>query len=177
MRGFTRRNALLSLLALPLAASADAQDVIVTVKPDNPMLPPAPPPPREFRGAWVATVANIDWPSKPGLSADQQQAELMTLLDKCVQMHLNAVVFQVRPACDAFYLSPFEPWSEYLTGQQGKAPDPFYDPLEFAVTEAHKRGWNSMPVQPVSRPPQRIEVPLLRRPYQQNAPGTGLQIL
>jgi len=141
---WTRRNALLSLFALPLAASVDTsvktQEVTVTVKPDVPPMPPAPPPPREFRGVWVATVANIDWPSKPGLSVEKQQAELIAILDKSVQMHLNAVVFQVRPACDAFYASPFEPWSEYLTGQQGQAPSPMYDPLEFAVTEAHKRG-------------------------------------
>jgi uncharacterized lipoprotein YddW (UPF0748 family) len=135
----TRRNALLSLFALPLVASVDAQEVTVTVKQEN-AIPLAPAPPREFRGVWVATVANIDWPSKPGLPVDQQQAELLAILDKSVQMHLNAVVFQVRPACDALYASPFEPWSEYLTGQQGKAPSPLYDPLEFAVTEAHKRG-------------------------------------
>lgn len=99
-----------------------------------------PEPVREFRGAWIATVANIDWPSKPGLSVARQKAELISLLDRAAQLHFNAVVFQVRPACDAMYSSPIEPWSEYLTGAMGKAPEPFYDPLAFAIAEAHKRG-------------------------------------
>ncbi len=99
-----------------------------------------PPVTREFRGAWLATVANIDWPSKPGLSTAQQQAELVGILDKAVLLRLNAIVMQVRPACDALYDSKLEPWSEYLTGVQGQAPSPYYDPLTFAVEEAHKRG-------------------------------------
>jgi len=97
-------------------------------------------PAREFRGVWVATVANIDWPSKPGLSTADQKKELLALLDRAVQLKLNAVLFQVRPACDAFYNSKFEPWSEYLTGTMGRAPQPFYDPLAFAVEQAHARG-------------------------------------
>src|SRR5580693_5578050 len=77
----------------------------------------APPSPqREFRGAWVATVANKDWPSAPGLSVAQQKAELISLLDTAVNLKLNAVIFQVRPASDAMYASSIEPWSEYLTG-------------------------------------------------------------
>jgi uncharacterized lipoprotein YddW (UPF0748 family) len=99
-----------------------------------------PPPARELRGAWIATVANIDWPSKPGLTVTQQQAELVSLLDRAKQLNLNAVFFQVRPVADAFYASPLEPWSEYLTGLQGKMPQPLYDPLALAVSEAHKRG-------------------------------------
>jgi uncharacterized lipoprotein YddW (UPF0748 family) len=99
-----------------------------------------PKPPREFRGMWVATVGNIDWPSRPGLSTAQQKAELIFLLDRAAKLKLNAIVFQVRPACDALYASRFEPWSEYLTGTMGRAPEPFYDPLEFAVAEAHRRG-------------------------------------
>ncbi len=99
-----------------------------------------PKPQREFRGAWVATVKNIDWPSKPGLSAAEQKAELLSLLDNAARLKLNAVVFQVRPMCDAMYASPLEPWSPYLTGTMGKAPEPFYDPLALAVAEAHKRG-------------------------------------
>jgi len=100
------------------------------------------PPPltREFRGVWIATVANIDWPSKPGLSTAQQKAELIFLLNRAAELKLNAVIFQVRPACDAMYPSQIEPWSEYLTGAMGKAPEPFYDPLQFAIDEAHKRG-------------------------------------
>ena len=100
----------------------------------------APPPAREFRAAWIATVANIDWPSKPGLPVAQQKAELVSLLDHAAQLHLNAVFFQVRSVCDAVYASSNEPWSEYLTGTQGKMPSPFYDPLALAVAEAHKRG-------------------------------------
>lgn len=99
-----------------------------------------PSPKREFRGVWVATVANIDWPSKPGLSTNEQKAELLALLDQAVKLKLNAVIFQVRPASDALYPSPYEPWSEFLTGQMGKPPEPNYDPLAFAVEEAHKRG-------------------------------------
>jgi uncharacterized lipoprotein YddW (UPF0748 family) len=100
------------------------------------------PPPiqREFRAAWIPTVGNSCWPSKPGLTTGQQKAELIALLDRAAELKLNAVVFQVRPACDALYKSDLEPWSEYLTGTQGKAPAPYYDPLEFAVAEAHKRG-------------------------------------
>lgn len=97
-----------------------------------------PPVPREFRAVWVATVDNIDWPSRRGLSADQQKAEMIRILDKAVQLHLNAVILQVRPACDAFYRSTTEPWSIYLTGYQGE--DPGYDPLAFAIEQAHKRG-------------------------------------
>jgi uncharacterized lipoprotein YddW (UPF0748 family) len=99
-----------------------------------------PPPPREFRGVWVATVNNIDWPSRPGLTTAEQQTELLALLDRAVELRLNAIVFQVRPACDAFYASSLEPWSEYLTGEMGRPPRPFYDPLQFAVEEAHRRG-------------------------------------
>jgi uncharacterized lipoprotein YddW (UPF0748 family) len=95
---------------------------------------------REFRGAWVATVKNIDWPSAEGLNSAQQQAELLAILDRAVQLKLNAVIFQVRPACDAMYVSKIEPWSEYLTGVMGRAPQPYYDPLAFAIAEAHKRG-------------------------------------
>jgi len=103
--------------------------------------PNAPPPPmREFRAAWVATVANIDWPSKPGLSSEQQKRELIAILDQAVALNLNAIILQVRPACDALYSSSYEPWSEFLTGHNGRAPEPFYDPLAFAVEEAHKRG-------------------------------------
>ena len=77
---------------------------------------------REFRGAWVATVGNIDWPSRSNLSTADQKAELLAILDRAEQLRLNAIVFQVRPACDALYASQLEPWSEYLTGAMGKAP-------------------------------------------------------
>jgi len=96
--------------------------------------------PREFRAAWVATVDNIDWPSSRTLTPDQQRSEMIHILDTAVSLRLNAIIFQVRPACDALYDSKLEPWSEYLTGRQGRAPSPYYDPLEFAVREAHARG-------------------------------------
>ncbi len=99
-----------------------------------------PQPSREFRGIWVATVSNIDWPSKPGLSVQQQQQELIDLLDGAAAANLNAVILQVRPMADALYDSPLEPWSIFLTGQSGQGPQPHYDPLAFAVQQAHQRG-------------------------------------
>jgi uncharacterized lipoprotein YddW (UPF0748 family) len=95
---------------------------------------------REFRGAWIATVANINWPSKRDLSTEEQKNEAISILDKLKGDNLNAIIFQARPQCDALYKSDLEPWSYYLTGIQGKAPDPYYDPLEFWIDEAHKRG-------------------------------------
>ena len=93
---------------------------------------------REFRGAWVATVYNLDWPSKPGLPAATQKAQLRALLDRAAELKLNAILLQVRPASDALYASKKEPWSEFLSGKAGVSPG--YDPLEFAVAEAHARG-------------------------------------
>jgi uncharacterized lipoprotein YddW (UPF0748 family) len=116
------------LLAVALLAVA-----VPAVATDNP-----PPLAREFRGVWVATVANIDWPSKLGLPAETQKAELLAILDKAAELKLNAVIFQVRPMADALYESKLEPWSEYLTGTMGRSPG--YDPLAFAVKEAHARG-------------------------------------
>jgi uncharacterized lipoprotein YddW (UPF0748 family) len=98
------------------------------------------PVPYEFRAVWIATVENIDWPSKRNLSAEQQKAEFIKILDMHQRNGMNAVVVQVRPVTDAFYPSKYEPWSEYLTGRQGLPPSPFYDPLTFMITEAHKRG-------------------------------------
>ena len=93
---------------------------------------------RQMRGAWLTTVRNIDWPSEPGLSADEQKDELDEWLDESVEMGLNAVFLHARPTADAVYDSDLEPWARYLTGEQGG--DPGYDPLEYAVEEAHKRG-------------------------------------
>ena len=95
---------------------------------------------REFRGVWIATVSNIDWPSRPALHSDRQKAGLTGLLDCARDLGMNAVVLQVRPQSDACYASAIEPWSEYLSGRMGRAPEPLYDPLEFAVAEAHRRG-------------------------------------
>ncbi len=97
-------------------------------------------PMREFRAVWVATVANIDYPSKPGLPVAQLKSEMIAILDKCQELNLNAVIFQVRPSADALYKSDLEPWSWYLTGEQGKAPADGFDPLAFAIEESHKRG-------------------------------------
>ncbi len=102
-------------------------------------------PKREFRGAWIATVTNLDWPSTNGLTTDQQKTQLVNLLDQLKATGINAVVFQVRTECDAFYASLIEPWSYWLTGgvspyKQGIPPAPFYDPLQFAIQETHARG-------------------------------------
>lgn len=96
-------------------------------------------PKREFRGAWIATVANIDWPSKRGLPAIAQQQEFIQQLDELKKLGCNAVIVQIRPASDALYASKFEPWSAYLSGKQGEPPFPFYDPLAFMIAETHKR--------------------------------------
>ncbi len=128
--------------------------VVEEVPPVSPIPAPAPEPEeiknyitrpktpvmKEFRAAWVATVANINWPSKPGLSTADQQKEAIQLLDYLKDHNFNAVIFQVRPQADALYQSDLEPWSYFLTGQQGKAPEPYYDPLNFWIKEAHDRG-------------------------------------
>ncbi|SMD04744.1 glycoside hydrolase family 10 protein [Pedobacter nyackensis] len=118
--------ALLSILITPISLTAQLTSKIA--------------PKREFRGIWVATVANIDWPSKPGLSIDQQKQELIVLLDQHKANGMNAIILQVRPAADAFYAKSREPWSQWLMGRQGLAPSPGYDPLAFAIKEAHSRG-------------------------------------
>ena len=123
---FTLGLALLSMLCcLPAPAAAE---------------PELPLPMREFRAAWVATVANIDWPSKPGLASNEQQREFERIVDRAAELNLNALILQVRPAADALFPSAFEPWSPYLTGTMGQAPDPLYDPLKFAVETAHRHG-------------------------------------
>ena len=120
-------------------ASAPTRALLVTCALADPSCVP-PTIGREFRGVWVASVDNIDWPSRPGLSTAAAKRELLTLLDRARSTGLNAVIFQVRPAGDALYVSTLEPWSEYLTGRQGVAPKPAWDPLAFAVREAHRRG-------------------------------------
>lgn len=95
-------------------------------------------PKHEFRAAWIATVSNLDWPKTNG--TENQKAELIDLLDELKAAGINAVFFQIRTEADALYESELEPWSYWLTGAQGQAPDPYYDPLEFAIEEAHKRG-------------------------------------
>jgi uncharacterized lipoprotein YddW (UPF0748 family) len=135
----TRKHGLRSLLA-GLAILAVSSAPALWAANYRPCAANPPKPLREFRAVWVATVGNIDWPSKKDLTTAEQQAELLAILDRAAQLKLNVVIFQVRPACDALYASKLEPWSEYLTGAMGKPPEPYYDPLAFAVEEAHKRG-------------------------------------
>jgi uncharacterized lipoprotein YddW (UPF0748 family) len=94
----------------------------------------------EFRAVWIATVDNIDWPSYGNTNTENQKAEFIRILDMHQRNGMNAVVVQVRPSGDAFYPSQYEPWSQWLTGTQGKPPSPYYDPLQFMIEEAHKRG-------------------------------------
>jgi uncharacterized lipoprotein YddW (UPF0748 family) len=94
----------------------------------------------EFRAVWIATVNNIDWPVRGMVNVDSQKNEYIRQLELHKKNGMNAVIVQVRPAADAFYPSSYEPWSQWLTGTQGKPPLPYYDPLEFLIREAHKRG-------------------------------------
>ena len=135
--------------------------LLISCSSSKPTTQTAPVPPsaeREFRAAWVATVANINWPSKPGLSVDSQKYEAIKLLDFLAKHHFNAVILQVRPQADALYKSDLEPWSYFLTGTQGKAPEPFYDPLQFWIDEAHNRG---------------IELHVWLNPYRAHHPSAG----
>ncbi len=94
----------------------------------------------EFRGLWVTTAFNLDWPSSNDSSPEEQQKEFITLLNKHKSLGINTVIVQVRAAADAFYESDYEPWSVWLTGEQGKKPKPYWDPLAFMTEECHKRG-------------------------------------
>jgi len=134
IRATLRLVAVAGLLALTSCAELPVKPVAMLELPSPPMAP------REFRAVWVATVANIDWPTKPNLPVEQQQAEIIAILDRAKELNLNAIVLQVRTSADALYDSKLEPWSEYLTGEQGKPPVPYYDPLKMWVDEAHKRG-------------------------------------
>lgn len=127
--------------ALAVGACASLAACAPALHLSTPAVRQGPPPvAREFRAAWIASVSNIDWPSRPGLSSAEQQDELLAILDRAVALNLNALILQVRPAADALYASTIEPWSPYLTGTMGQPPEPLYDPLAFAVAEAHRRG-------------------------------------
>ncbi|MEU0333648.1 family 10 glycosylhydrolase [Streptomyces sp. NPDC006193] len=130
--------ALSTLATAPGAAAAAAAAPAVPARSAGPASSRVPRAGAEMRGVWIATVANRDWPSRPGLGAAAQRAELIAHLDRAVRHRLNTVVLQVRPTADALWPSPYEPWSEYLTGVQGG--DPGWDPLGTAVREAHARG-------------------------------------
>ncbi|HNY45538.1 MAG TPA: family 10 glycosylhydrolase [Casimicrobium sp.] len=138
---FLPRLMAILLLGLLAACSSQPSKTAVSVSPPPPITGAQPPPaPREFRAMWVATVANIDWPSKPGLSSVQQRAEIKAMVDAARRLNLNAIVLQVRPGADAIYPSLLEPWSEYVSGQQGVAPQPSYDPLAEWISLAHESG-------------------------------------
>jgi len=117
-----RRPSFLLFLLLTIAAFLNAQ--------------PTP----EFRGVWIATVSNIDWPQSRTNDPEKQKADFIRLADLHQRNGMNVLVVQIRPAADAFYPSSLEPWSEFLTGKQGEAPNPYYDPLQFMLEETHKRG-------------------------------------
>ena len=97
-------------------------------------------PKRELRGAWIATVANIDYPADRNSSCSAKVAELKMIFERLKSAGINTVFFQVRTECDALYKSEIEPWSYWLTGKQGQAPDTLFDPLSIAIEEAHKYG-------------------------------------
>lgn len=135
MRYWSRRDLLSAGCGLPAfaAAACGAEEVWRTGAGT------APQPPREMRGAWIATVDNIDWPSRPGLPVEKQRVEMVNILNRLSGAGINAIFFQVRPAADALYPSEIEPWSDYLTGELGRAPDPEWDPLNFVICEARSR--------------------------------------
>ena len=144
-----RRALPLPLLLWAMACATGGEPVTgpVTPPPPAPPTPPSPPTPtpftvpaitREFRGVWIATVGNIDWPSRAGLSAGQQQAEIAALLDAVQAAGANAVLLQVRSVGDALYQSALEPWARVLTGTPGG--DPGYDPLAYISEMARSRG-------------------------------------
>lgn len=119
------KNGLLILLILLSAVMLPAQERLPKIQ-------------REFRGVWIATVSNLDFPSTPNLTAEQQKAELIKILDLAQELKINAVIFQVSSVRDAVYESEIDPWSEFLTGKMGKKNE--FDPLKFAIDEAHARG-------------------------------------
>ena len=131
------RESLTSARFAALAVALVLAGCVAPCSQPDPVLSDAP---REFRGAWVASVANIDWPSRSGLPVSAQQEEIARIVERAQWIGLNALIVQVRPAADALYASELEPWSEYLTGKQGEAPEPWYDPLALWITEAHRRG-------------------------------------
>ncbi|MEQ1843216.1 MAG: family 10 glycosylhydrolase, partial [Verrucomicrobiales bacterium] len=132
----------LFVLALGCVTGVSAEDApagpVNSAKDNGDSTPRPPDPMREFRGVWITTIHNVDWPSREDLPEAKQKAELITILDRCADLQLNAVVLQVRSGCDALYPSDLEPWCPWLTGTMGKSPG--YDPLQFAIEAAHERG-------------------------------------
>lgn len=131
LSGATSAGAFVAAIgAVPAVASPSPQEPSAS---DAAVAPRA----REFRAMWIASTDNIDYPSRTGLSVEESKAEFIAWLDLAKELNLNAVISQIRPAADAFWPSPYEPWSQFLTGEQGK--DPGFDPLAFQIEEAHKR--------------------------------------
>jgi uncharacterized lipoprotein YddW (UPF0748 family) len=118
----------LSAIVLLSFWSANAQEKIVYPK-------------NEFRAVWIATVANIDWPKTNTDAVEKQKTDFIEILDTYKKLNYNAVIVQIRSSGEAFYPTDLAPWSRYLTGKEGKAPSPYYDPLEWMITEAHARGF------------------------------------
>lgn len=128
------KNINILLLILATVFIWSCKDDEVTETPDNGIKLPR----KELRGVWIASVDNIDWPSKKTLTAAQQQQEFIDYLESFKKYNINAIFMQIRPTADAFYPSTLEPWSQFFTGTQGTSPG--YDPLDFMIKEAHKRG-------------------------------------
>ncbi len=98
-------------------------------------------PKNEFRAVWIATVVNIDWPKTSTDAVEKQKTDYIEILNTYKKLNYNVVIVQIRSVGDAFYASKLAPWSRYLTGKEGKAPDPYYDPLEWMIQQAHQRGF------------------------------------
>lgn len=118
---------LISLLVLSFS-NGNAQEIAMNPK-------------NEFRAVWIATVANIDWPKDGADPIEKQKADFIEILDTYKKLNYNAVIVQIRSVGDAFYPSLLAPWSKYLTGKEGRAPSPYFDPLEWMITETHARGF------------------------------------
>ncbi len=133
---------LIALLPMACASTASTQSSITEAPATSTtsFMSLKPIPKVEMRGVWISTVVNLDWPSRPGLPVEDQKRELRFLIDQMYENGFNAIFFQVRPEADALYRSDLEPWSFYLSGVQGVAPEPFYDPLQYAIELAHERG-------------------------------------
>ena len=98
-------------------------------------------PKNEFRAVWIATVVNIDWPKTSTDNVAKQKADYIEILDTYKKLNYNAVIVQIRSVGDAFYPTKLAPWSRFLTGKEGQAPKPYFDPLEWMIAETHARGF------------------------------------
>lgn len=127
MNPYKKLILVLSVILLPLS-NGNAQEKIIYPK-------------NEFRAVWIATVVNIDWPKSGSDPIEKQKTDYIEILDTYKKLNYNAVIVQIRSVGDAFYPSKLAPWSKYLTGKEGRPPAPYFDPLEWMITEAHSRGF------------------------------------